>query len=188
MKTTRKALGALAVGLMGAGALAACAPEPAPAPPTTVPGGNTTTTTTVTLACAGSGIIGPGGASPVGPIADQDVDIDITLPNSVTAGANFSVGVDVGNLALAAAPGFINLNGAGIDATIFMTGSSNIVVPANNFVGNGASLDLVEGIGTATAASGTNTVEVGQINILSGTTGFVCTPASAPATASVEAV
>ena len=58
-------------------------------------------TSSVTLACAGTGIIGPGGASPVGPIADQTIDVDITLPASATAGDDFDVLVDVDNLTFA---------------------------------------------------------------------------------------
>jgi len=189
MMKTRSVLAAAAVGLMGAGVLGACAPAaPAPAPdpdPDAV-----TTTTAVEFACTGTGIIGPGGASPVGPIADQTVDVDVTLPGAVTAGANFDVLVDVDNLVFAAtgAPGFVNLNAAGIVAEIDVDGAAGpATVAANNFVGNGLSIDLGVAATTATAAAGTNTVETGQIRILSGSTGFVCTPTGAGASASVEA-
>ena len=90
---TRNTLAALVVGLVGAGTVAACAPE-APAPVDPDPTG-VTTTTAVTYACAGTGIIGPGGASPVGDIADQVTDVAITLPSSASAGVAFDVAVDV---------------------------------------------------------------------------------------------
>ena len=188
MKKTRF-LAAAAAGLMGAGVLGACAPEaPAPAPdpdPDAV-----TTTSSVTLACAGTGIIGPGGASPVGPIADQTIDVDITLPASATAGDDFDVLVDVDNLTFAAtgAPAFVDLNAAGIIAEIDVAGANGpATVAANNFVGNGTSIDLGVAATTATAVAGTNAVETGQIRIQSGSTGFVCDPLGPGATASVEA-
>ena len=185
MKTTRKALGALAVGLMGAGAVAACAPA-APTPP---PTGGVTTTSAVEVACTGTGIIGPGGASPVGPIADQTVDIDVTLPASATDGESITIGVDVCNLVFAptGAPGFVNLNSAGIIAEIDLAGANGpATVAANNFVGNGTSIDLNEAGATATVNTGTNNFETGQIRIQSGSTGFVCTPTGAGAVASIE--
>jgi len=54
-------------------------------------------------------------------------------------------------------------------------------VPANNFVGNGASIDLNPASTTATAPGtpGTFSITPGVVNILSGATGFICTPKSA---------
>jgi len=177
------------LGLSAAAFLGACAPT-APAPTTTIPsGGTTTTTSNVVYACAGSGIIGPTGASPVGPIANQTTTVAITMPNSATVGAPFTVGVNVGNLNLSAAPGFLTLNAAGVVATVAVTGANlNGTVAADNFLGNGASIDLNLANTTATAASaGSKTVTVGAINLLSGSTGFVCTPVGAGASASVTA-
>lgn len=191
MRITRSlSMGRAGLTALGVGVIAllsvACAPPPPPPPP---PGGTTTTTTSVTYACAGAGIIGPGGASPVGPIANQVTSVAITMPNSATVGTPFTVGVNVGNLNLAAAPSFINLNGAGVVASIVVPGANaNATTPANNFVGNGASIDLAATSTTATAASaGSKTVTVGAINILSGSTGFTCTPVGAVASASVNA-
>ena len=187
MKTTRKALGALAVGLMGAGAVAACAPAaPAPAPepdPDAV-----TTTTDVEFACAGTGLIAPGEPNAIGPIADQTTSVAITLPASVTDGETFDVLVDVGNLVLGAAPSFINLNTAGVVATIATAGTNgNATVAANNFVGNGASIDLNVASTTATAGPGTTTIDVTDVTIVAGSTGFACSPTGAGASASVDA-
>lgn len=194
MRITRSlSMGRAGLTALGVGAIAllsvACVPPPAPPTTTIPPGGTTTTTTSVTYACAGAGIIGPGGASPVGPIADQVTSVAITMPNSATVGTPFTVGVNVGNLNLAAAPSFINLNGAGVVASIVVPGANaNATTPANNFVGNGASIDLAATSTTATAASaGSKTVTVGAINILSGSTGFTCTPVGAVASASVNA-
>ena len=131
------------------------------------------------------------GASPVGPIADQTVDIDITLPASATVGADFDVLVDIPALVFAAtgAPSFVNLNAADIVAEIDVAGANGpALVGANGaFTGNGTGVDLGVAATTATAVSGTNTVETGQIRIQSGSTGFVCDPTGAGASASVEA-
>jgi hypothetical protein len=189
--SVRPSKGRVALAGLGFGALAllgaACSPPTTPPP--TSSGGGTTTTVNVTYACAGTGIIGPGGASPVGSIADQTTSVAITLPSSATVGTPFNVGVNVGNLNLAAAPGFLNLNAAGIVGSISVTGANGpATVAANNFVGNGASIDLNAAGTTATAASaGTKTVTVGNIAIQSGSTGFLCTPVGTPASASVNA-
>ena len=184
---TKKRFAIAGLGLSAVAFLGACAPD-APAPTTTPPAG-VTTTTNVTYACAGSGIIGPGGASPVGTIANQTTSVAITMPASATVGTPFNVSVNVGNLNLAAAPSFLDLNGAGITATVAIAGANAPgSVAANNFVGNGASINLNPVGTTATAASaGAKTVTVGAINILSGSTGFVCTPVGAGASASVTA-
>ena len=180
-----------AIAGLGMGAVAflgACSSPSAPAPTTTPPSG-VTTTSNVVYACAGSGIIGPGGASPVGPIANQTTSVAVTLPASATVGTPFNVGVDVGNMTLSPAPSFLDLNGAGITATVAIAGANaNGTVAANNFVGNGASINLNPVGTTATAASaGAKTVTVGTITIVSGSTGFVCTPVGAGASASVTA-
>ena len=185
----KKRFAVLGLSLSAAAFLGACAAD-APAPTTTIPsGGTATTTSNVTYACAGAGIIGPGGASPVGPIANQVTSVAVTLPTTATVGTPFTVGVNVGNLNLSPAPAFLDLNGAGIVANIAVTGANaNASIAANNFVGNGASLDLNLANTTATAASaGSKTVTVGTINILSGSTGFICTPVGTPASASVTA-
>jgi hypothetical protein len=175
------------LGMSAAAFLGACTPT---APPSTTPPAGVTTTTNVTYACAGAGIIGPLGSSPVGPIANQTTSVAVTLPSSATVGTPFNVTVDVGNLNLSPAPTFVNLNGAGIVASIALTGANGpATVAADNFVSNGVSINLnAAGNTTATAASaGTKTVTVGAINILAGSTGFVCTPVGTPASASVTA-
>lgn len=191
MIKTRTFLGAAAVGLMGAGVLGACAPAAPPTVPDPEPDA-VTTTTSVELDCTGTGIIGPLGSNPVGPIALQTVDIDVTLPGSVTDGEDFDVLVDIPALVFAAegAPSFVNLNEANIIAEIDVVGANGpALVGANGaFTGNGTGADLNEAGTTATAAAGTNTVETAQIRIQSGSTGFVCTPTGAGASASVDAV
>jgi hypothetical protein len=181
----RVALAGLGLGAMALVGSACGAPTPSTPPPS----GGVTTTSNVTYACAGTGIIGPGGLQPVGPIANQTTSVAITLPASATVGTPFDVGVNIGNLNLAAAPSFLDLNGAGIVGSIVVTGANaNATVPANNFVGNGASIDLNPAGTTATATSaGTKTVTVGNIAIQSGSTGFLCTPVGASASASVTA-
>ena len=184
VSTTRTVLAGLgmgAVALLGA----ACTPATPPAPPTTtVPsGGTTTTTTNVNYDCNGVGL------SSSAVIADQVTSVAITLPNSATVGTPFSVGVDIGNLTLSAAPSFLDLNAAGVNASIAVDGANGPAVgPVTNFVGNGASLDLNSVSTTATAASaGAKTVTVGTLTIVVGSTGFVCTPTGAGASASVTA-
>jgi hypothetical protein len=164
--------------------LGACASHSAPAPTTTIPSsGTNTTTTNVLYHCIGTG----NSASAV--ISDQTTGVAITLPTTATVGAPFTVGVNVGNLNLSAAPSFLDLNSAGLIATIGVTGANaNATVAANNFLGNGASIDLNLANTTATAASpGAKTVTVGTITLVVGTTGFVCTPVGTPASASVTA-
>lgn len=187
MIKTRSVLAAAAATLMGAGVLGACAPAaPAPAPdpdPDAV-----TTTTDVEFACAGTGLIAPGQPNAIGPIADQTTSVAITLPSSVTEGATFDVLVDVGNLVLGAAPSFINLNTAGVVGTITTANTNgNATVAANNFVGNGASIDLNVASTTATALPGTTTIDVSDITIVAGSTGFACSPTGDGASASVTA-
>jgi len=193
MLISKKGAKAIAAGsLLGLGSLlAACAPTPSgPAPTTTtaLPGTTTTTTASVVYACSGAGIIGPSGASPVGPIANQTTTVAITRPTTPTAGSTVAIGVNIGNLNLSPAPGFLSLNAAGVVAGITVTGATGpATVPADNFVGNGASLDLNAASTTATVAAGSNTLTVGQINILSGSTGFVCTPVGTPASTTFSA-
>ncbi len=175
----RAALAGLGIGAM---ALVGAACAPATPPATTVPTGNTTTTN-VNYACVGLGL------SSSAVIANQTTSVAITLPTSATVGTPFSVGVDVGNLNLSAAPSFLDLNSAGVVATIAVAGANaNASTPANNFVGNGASIDLNAATTTATATSaGTKTVTVGQLTLVVGSTGFQCTPTGSGASASVTA-
>lgn len=179
-RTVLAGLGMGAVALLGV----ACTPAPAPTPTTTtVPsGGTTTTTSNVNYDCNGVGL------SSSAVIADQVTSVAVTLPNSVAAGATFSVGVDVGNLSLSAAPSFLDLNSAGVNASIAVAGANGPAVgPVSNFVGNGASVNLNPVSTTATAVAGVNTVTVGVLTIVVGSTGFVCTPIGAGASASVTA-
>jgi len=169
--------------LGGLSLVAACAPPAAGPPPTTA-----TTTTNVNYACGAVGpIIGPGGSSPLGAIGNQVTPVAVTLPLTATVGGTINVGVDVGNLNLAAAPNFLNLNAVGIPVSVAVAGASTpaTLPSANNFVGNGASIDLAPMTTTRIATAGANTVTVGTITIVSGATGFVCTPVTTGASATV---
>jgi hypothetical protein len=176
MNKTRLSLGALALGVVAIGA--ACAPPPAPG----VPSG-TTTTSNVEFACIGTG----NSAGAV--IANQTTTVAISHPANGGAAGAFSGTVDYGNLNLAAAPSFLDLNSAGVVATATTTGlSANPSVAANNFVGNGASIDLKPMAATGTSVAGSNTITAGTVTIQVGTTGFICTPVGSPASATFSAV
>ncbi len=166
--------------LGGLSLVAACAPPagggaPPPAPTTA------TTTTGVNYACVAVG-------SATGTIADQVTPVAVTLPLTASVGGTITVGVDVGNLNLAAAPGFLNLNAVGIPVSAAVAGAVGpaTLAAVSNFVGNGASLDLAPMSTTRIATAGVNTVTVGTITIVSGTSGFICTPVTTGASATVN--
>jgi hypothetical protein len=168
--------------LLGAGSLlAACGGSPAAPPATTTTTAAPTThtvTTSVAYACAGQGpIIGPGGSSPVGPIANQNISVAVTMPNSGTVGGSLAVSVDLGTFNLAPAPLFVNLNLSGIPAVIDVAGA-NAAASVNAdgaWIGNGAQVNVPPAGTTRTGTAGANTVTVGTITLISGSTGFICT-------------
>lgn len=162
--------------LLGAGSLlAACGGSPGAAP--------TYAAGTYACAPAGAAITTP----PAAPIPNQVLNVVVTLPASGTVGSPLTVGVDVPNMTLSAAPGFLDLNNASVVATIAVAGANApATVAANNFLGNGASIDLNPASTVRTATAGANTVTVGTISILAGSSGFICTAIGAGATATLN--
>jgi len=167
-------------GLVGATALlGACAPAGGgggPAPTTTAPAGNVNTTTAVTYSCQGVGA-----AASIGIIANQTVNVVVNHPSTKAAGAAYSVTVTVPTLTLGAAPSFLDLNAVGIAPVIGMsatTGTINNAGPTTIvFTGNGLTGTIAPAVSNGVAgAAGTIVGTAGTINILSGGTGFVCTP------------
>lgn len=167
-------------GLIGATALlGACAPAGGgggPAPTTTAAAGNINTTTAVTYSCAGVG-----SASAIGTVPNQTVNVVVNHPATKPSGAAYSVTVTVPTLSLGAAPSFLDLNAVGIAPVIGMSATGGTISNAGPttvvFTGNGLTGTIGVATATGTAgAAGTLAGKVGVINILTGSTGFVCTP------------
>ena len=129
----------------------------------------------MTYQCNGAGFVAGSNAAP------QTVSVVVNHPATVASGASYSVTATVPTLNLVAAPPFLDLNAAGITANAAATVSNGTIGNAGPatvfFVGNGATGTVapLTAIGTAGAA-GTMTGDIGTINILSGSTGFICTP------------
>lgn len=166
--------------LIAAGALlAACSP---PAPPDTTGGlpapvTEETTTVDVTYSCAGVGASAAAGVLP-----NQVVSVSIGHPTSPVHGSTFQVVVTNGTLALSPAPDFLDLNAVGLGGQTLLSASAGSIPNAFGspvlFTDNGVTGTIPWAAVNATApASGASmTITTGVVNILTGTTGFVCTP------------
>jgi len=163
-------------GLIGATALlGACAPPTVTVPAPPDPPGSINTYTSVPYQCNGAGISAGSNAAP------QTVNVKINHPASVAAGATYAVAVTVPTLNLVAAPPFLDLNAAGITASIAMSASSGTIGAAGPasvvFTGNGLTGTVAPAPSSGVAgAAGTISGTAGTISILSGSTGFVCSP------------
>jgi len=170
---TRTLVGA---GLIGATALlGACAPPTVTVPAPPDPPGSINTFTSVPYQCNGAGISAGSNAAP------QTVSVKVNHPATVAAAAAYAVTVTVPTLGLVQAPGFIDLNGIGITATIAMSASSGTIGVAGPasvvFTGNGLTGTVAPAPAAGVAgAAGTINGTAGAISILSGATGFICTP------------
>jgi hypothetical protein len=166
--------------LIAAGALlGACAPPPDTTGGLPAPVTEATTTVNVTYSCIG---VGFAASVPPAALPDQVVSVTIGHPTSPVHGSTFQVVVTNGTFALSAASPAVNLNAAGLGGQTILSANAGTIPNAFGspvyFTGNGVTGTIPWAAVNATApASGASmTITTGVVNILSGSTGFVCTP------------